>query len=232
MTRAKIDLTMFDVVEYPSEFPYPGVLKSRSAADVAAILDDARTFFTAPGSMPEGVAGFGWWPVVDETDFLGPMETYGDPVLTVDQFGRRVSLVRPIIAPSVGDLAAYYDRLESELHQQIDTDAEARRLDFITAGAGQSQTYALKLAEAEAINNGAVPTAAAHPFIWKEAQALGKSAAVRAVEIVATRNAWVAVGSDIEAARQSAQAAVTAAKGDELQMKVAAAVDWAAIGGA
>ena len=62
---------------------------------------------------------------------------------------------------------------------------------------------------------GATPDAAAHPFVVKEAAALGKTAAARAVESVATQAAWFAIGSDIEAARPGATVAVTQAKGNE-----------------
>jgi hypothetical protein len=65
-----------------------------------------------------------------------------------------------------------------------------------------------------------------------QAAALAKTPAIRAAEIMATQAAWFAIGSDIEAARQGAKVTVTAAKGGKVAMETAAAVDWAAIGGA
>lgn len=181
---------------------------------------------------PDGARGFAWWPVVDQSTNLGLLETYGEPVLTVDQAGRRVTSVAPVIAPTADALTAFHDSLERDLHRQIDEAAEGRRLDFITPGAGQSATYDAKSREASVIVAGATPTEADHPFVWREAQALGKTASDRAAEIVATAAAWIAVGSVIEATRQGAKAAVTAAKGDKTAMETAAAVDWTAIGGA
>ena len=81
-----------------------------------------------------------------------------------------------------------------------------------------------------AINAGAAPSAANHPFVWKEAAALGLTAVARAVEITAKRDVWLAIGSEIEAARQGAKKAVTTAKGDKDAMEAAAVVDWAVVG--
>lgn len=262
MSYVKINLTTFEIVENPSQFPRPGMLKSRSAQDRAAIHDDPGGFLgasrevdtlvryddvtTPDGTVtgktpiyekamadpcPAGLRGFGWWPVVDQTPPLGFMDSHGAVAFTVDKANRRVIQAAPVIAPSAEVLADGFNQIERDLHRVIDAAAEQRRLDFITAGDGQAATYSVKLAEAVAIAAGATPSAAAHPFVWKEAAALGKSAADRAAEIVATSQAWFAIGSDIEAARQGAKVAVGAAKGDRTAMETAAAVDWAAIGG-
>lgn len=181
---------------------------------------------------PEGARGFGWWPVIDQSPPLGLLETHGEPVLTVDPVGRRVVSVAPVIPAPADALSAFHDTLERDLHRRIDEGAERRRLDFITPGAGQSATYDAKAREAAAIIAGATPTEVDHPFVWREAAALGKTPLDRATEIASTAAAWTIVGSTIEASRQGAKVAVSAAKGDKTAMETAAAVDWAAIGGA
>ena len=243
MTLAKIDLSAYDIAELPSRFPYPGVLKGRSPAAVEAILDDPATFFGEPVEIenpdgtvvtsdpcPDGARGFAWWPVVDLSPPLGLLETHGMPEHAVDIEGRRATALAPVIEPSPEALTEAYGRIEIELHRRIDIEAENRRLDFITPGDGQAQTYRLKTIEAEAIVAGAVPSKAAHPFVWKEAGALGVTPEIRASQILAMRDAWASVGSDIEAARQGAKAAVTKAKGNQKSMEAAAVVDWAVMG--
>lgn len=187
---------------------------------------------TLSDPCPEGARGFGWWPEVDQSPALGIGETYGAETLTVDIPNKRWLVTRAINPAPAGAVDAYFDGLEKSLHREIDMAAENRRLDFITPGAGQSATYDVKATEAEAIARGATPDVAVHPFVVKEAAALGKTATARAAEIVATQAAWFAIGSDIEAARQGAKAAVTQAKGNEATMRAAAVVDWSAIGGA
>ena len=185
---------------------------------------------TTSDPCPDGARGFAWWPVFSLSPPLGLLETHGEAVLTVDQTNRRVSTRVPIIAPSADSLAAEYGRIEAELHRRIDIEAENRRLDFITPGDGQAQTYRVKAIEAEAIVAGATPSKTDHPFVWKEAAALDVTPEIRAIEILAMRDAWASIGSDIEAVRQGAKAAVTKAKGNKHSMEAAAAVDWAAVG--
>ena len=243
MTLAKIDLSTFDIVELPSRFPYPGVLKGRSPAEVEVILDGPATFFGDPVEIenpdativtsdpcPDGARGFAWWPVVDLSPPLGLLETQGAPEHSVDIEGRRVSALAPVIPPTGEALAVAYDLIEIELHRRIDSEAENRRLDFITSGDGQAQTYRVKTIEAEAIVAGATPSKTDHPFVWKEADALGVSTEARARAILAKQDAWASIGSDIEAARQGAKAAVSKAKGDKKLMESVAAVDWTTVG--
>lgn len=242
-------------------FPWPGVLKGRSSEDQTAILADAGTFFGAPVEVPaivgeedviengkivgtkpiwgtvpndpcpEGARGFGWWPEVDQSPDLAIGETYGAETLTVDIPNKRWLVTRAVNPAPAWAVDAHFDDLEKALHREIDAAAENRRLDFITPGAGQSATYDIKAVEAAAIVGGATPDAAAHPFVVKEAAALGKTATARAAEILATQVAWFAIGSDIEAARQGAKVAVSNAKGDEAAMRAAATVDWTSVGG-
>ena len=179
---------------------------------------------------PAAFRGVGWWPVTDLSPQLGMLETHGPAVLTVDPINRRVTAMAPVIQPSPEALAEAYDLIEIELHRRIDSEAENRRLDFITPGDGQAQTYRVKALEAEAIVAGATPSKTDHPFVWKEADALGVSTEARARAILAKQDAWASIGSDIEAARQGAKAAVSKAKGDKKLMESAAAVYWTTVG--
>ena len=243
MTLAKIDLSTYDIAELPSRFPYPGVLKGRSSAEVEAILDDPATFFGDPVEIenpdativtsdpcPDGARGFAWWPVVDLSPPLGLLETHGAPEHSVDIESRRVTALAPVIPPTAEALAVAYNLIEIELHRRIDSEAENRRLDFITPGDGQAQTYRVKTIEAEAIVAGTMPSKTDHPFVWKEAEVLGVSIEERANQILAKRDVWASIGSDIEAARQGAKAGVARAKGNNKSMEAAAAVDWGAVG--
>lgn len=184
------------------------------------------------GRCPAEMRGFGWWPVREIAPALGPLETAGEPEYAIDARARRVDAVRAAVPAPPAALAAYFRDLEAALRQRIDEEAEARRLDFLSPGAGQALAYRAKLAEAEAIAAGAAPDPARHPFVRAEAEALGVDPAARAAEIVAAAGAWSAAGAAIEAARHKARAAVAAARGDAAAMEKAAAVDWAAIGGA
>ena len=184
------------------------------------------------GRCPPEMRGFGWWPVRETAPALGPLETPGAPEYAIDARARRVDVVRAAVPAPPAALAAYHRDLEEALRLRIDEEAEARRLDFLSPGAGQALAYRAKLAEAEAIGAGAAPDPARHPFVRAEAEALGVDPAARAAEIVAAAGRWAAAGAAIEAARHKARAAVAAARGDAAAMEKAAAVDWAAIGGA
>ncbi|MGY6215000.1 hypothetical protein ACW73L_07550 [Methylolobus aquaticus] len=96
----------------------------------------------------------------------------------------------------------------------IDAAAEGARLRYITPGAGQAQTYAQKLAQAEAyVAAGAPPDASPWPFIAGEAEALEISPQAAAATIITTAEAWVTVGVAIERTRMAGKRAVTIASG-------------------
>jgi len=109
---------------------------------------------------------------------------------------------------------------------KIDRAAEALRDSYITPGSGQALTYQYKAQEAlawQADHN--APT----PFLAAEAAALGMTLADLVAEVLAQRDAWIAIGSTIEGARRKAKADVTAA-GDFAALAAASAVDWSGVG--
>jgi hypothetical protein len=92
---------------------------------------------------------------------------------------------------------------------EIDAAAERARLRYITPGAGQAQTYQMKLEQAQAYQAaGSPPDATPWPFIAGEAAALGITPSAAANTIIATAAAWVTVGAAIEQARMGGKRAV------------------------
>lgn len=109
--------------------------------------------------------------------------------------------------------------------ERLDTEAEATRQQFITAGSGQAMTYLRKETEAAAFLAGSVaPT----PFLTAEATARGITVAALAAEVSARAAAWSTIGPAIEGARMGAKQAVKAAA-NIAAMHAAAQVDWAAV---
>lgn len=118
------------------------------------------------------------------------------------------------------------DALRTWLAVRIDAEAEKVRLRFLTPGAGQALTYQRKEAEARAW---LVDNSAAVPFLTAEAPARGMTIAALASEVVGLADAWVAVGSAIEALRMGAKADLGVAEkiGHIIE---AARIDWDAVG--
>src|SRR3546814_9368824 len=112
--------------------------------------------------------------------------------------------------------------LRQHLKEKVDEEAEAFRLHFITAGAGQAVTYMRKEMEARAwlADNGA-----ATPMLSAEAAALGVALGDLVAEVIAAADQWVAIGSAIEARRRGAKAAMNGAA-NIAQLVNAAQIDW------
>jgi len=109
---------------------------------------------------------------------------------------------------------------------KVSDDAEALRARFLTPGAGQAMTYVRKEAEARAWTDGA--DEAAFPFLNAEATACGMTVADLAATVIAQADAWVRIGSAIEALRRGAFVAIGEA-GTIEAIETAAAVDWSVI---
>lgn len=111
---------------------------------------------------------------------------------------------------STPDTAIGLSALKSRALIEIDTAAERARLRYITPGAGQAQTYQMKLEQAQAYQSAGSPAdASPWPFIAAESAALAVTPAEAAALIIATRDAWVTVGAAIEQARMGGKRAVT-----------------------
>jgi hypothetical protein len=125
--------------------------------------------------------------------------------------------------------AVLMDRLKSELKRRVDEKAEAERLKYITAGAGQAMTYAQKADEARLCLAAAGPDPEDYPLLAAE---IGITAAtlVGVAQVVAAANSqWLLIGAAIEAARLSGKKAISDAANEEDAQAAAAAVVWPAI---
>jgi hypothetical protein len=119
--------------------------------------------------------------------------------------------------------------------RQVDLEAGAARLRYITEVAGQQVVYVRKRDQAVAYlaavaaDPEADPLPTPGPYIAAEAAALGVTPAVLAEQIVATATAWEdTLSPAIEAARRSGKAAVAAAE-DEAAVDSARAAAVAAL---
>lgn len=114
------------------------------------------------------------------------------------------------------------DPVRQALYQQIDAAAENVRLRFITPGAGQAITYIWKAQEAKAYLQDA---SAETPILTAEAAAVGTTVAALAAEVEAATQAWLNIGTKIEAARRAAKTEVAAAS-NIATMHAASQIDW------
>src|SRR5690625_69854 len=103
----------------------------------------------------------------------------------------------------------FADRSSAERHfiEEVDRLTEASRLRYITPGVGQAMTYEQKHREALAGDG---------PLLQAEAEALDKTVAEVASEVLAAHAAWQVAGAHIEAlrlkAKQDVRGANTAAE--------------------
>lgn len=115
---------------------------------------------------------------------------------------------------------------KTAIKRQIDANAEAERLRYITPGEGQALTYSRKVEEAKramAENN---PESANYPML---AASLGIDGdTLKAVaEVVLTMDAqWAIIGSQIEHTRLAAKQAVEAAEDEAAARAIVDAIVW------
>lgn len=103
----------------------------------------------------------------------------------------------------------YVQRTKDLLRAGASRIAEDVRNQFLTPGSGQAITYTRKEAEARAWSSGADP--AGFPFLAAEAAATNTPLAELVAVVIAQADAWVAVGSAIEARRRGLLVAIDAA---------------------
>lgn len=115
--------------------------------------------------------------------------------------------------------------IKEHLAAQIDAEAEAFRLRFITPGAGQAITYLRKEQEAAAY---LADSGASVPLLEAEAAVTGVTVTALAAEVAAASAQWLIIGTAIEARRRQAKIAVQAAT-NVAEAHAAAIVDWAAL---
>lgn len=111
----------------------------------------------------------------------------------------------PVASVPVPDLGT----LKTNLTTRIDADAEAARLQFVTAGAGQAMTYQAKAAEATACLADASPSPASYPLLAAEVGITAETLSEVAGVVNAAYQQWLTIGAAIEAARLGGKKAVT-----------------------
>lgn len=132
------------------------------------------------------------------------------------------------------DLGPPLAAVKQRLLQQVDADAEAARLQFITPGAGQALEYEATERQARAYLAAGSPEpfdAAAYPFIEAERQAvlaatgMLPSPADIVTSVIASADGWMTVGAEIKRLRRAAKMAIEAAE-SVAAARAAAAVAW------
>lgn len=125
------------------------------------------------------------------------------------------------------DLGPTIDTLKLTLTAQVDADAEAARLLWITAGSGQALTYEQKRIEAERMATDPAPQPDAYPLLAAEVGITADTLAAVGALVRARAAAWTAIAAQIESLRLQAKAAVMAAT-NAAEARAAAAVTWPA----
>jgi len=119
-----------------------------------------------------------------------------------------------VIAKTIITIDLVIDLQEERLmaNRRIDNIAENARLRYITGGAGQSMIYQEKAKQADAYVAAGYPADTTnYPMIQSESNATGNNTTDAADGIIAQRDTWLIIGAEIEEARLTGKAGVTAA---------------------
>lgn len=125
------------------------------------------------------------------------------------------------------DLGPTIDTLRLTLTAQVDAQAEAARLLWITPGSGQALTYEQKRIEAERMATDPAPQPEAYPMLAAEVGITAATLSAVGALVRARAAAWTAIAAQIESLRLQAKAAVMAAN-NAAEARAAAAVQWPA----
>ncbi len=149
---------------------------------------------------------------------------YADDTLVVpDEHGAGIMA---LLADEATLAAKHLAAVKSQCKLLIDKEAEAERLRYITAGAGQAITYQRKAEEARACLAAADPLPADYPMLAAEI-GITADTLIGVAEVVNAANAaWLAIGAEIEAARLGVKVAIDAASTAEEARAAADAVAW------
>lgn len=118
--------------------------------------------------------------------------------------------------------------LKASLKARLDADAEAERLRYITAGAGQAMTYQQKAAEAAACLADPEPDPADYPLLAAEIGITAETLAGVATVVHGQHQAWRVIGGLIEGARLNGKKEIDAAPTAEAAQAAFDAVEWPA----
>ena len=111
----------------------------------------------------------------------------------------------PVVAPTL-------DELRAAAGAAVDSRAENVRLRYITGGAGQASTYIEKASQADSFKAAGYPAGAVPPMVQAEADATGQTPQQAADLILATRDAWLVKGAQIERERRRGKVDIDAAR--------------------
>lgn len=124
--------------------------------------------------------------------------------------------------------------VKAEFRAQVDHDAEAQRLLYITSGAGMAMTYSEKKEQALAVldtgseaanalaNNGAAEYPLLAASVGVEASSLYEAAEL----VMSSYEAWVAIGGAIESKRLTAKKAINDASDVQAVKAAYEAIQW------
>lgn len=118
--------------------------------------------------------------------------------------------------------------LKASLKARLDADAEAERLHYITAGAGQVMTYQQKAAEAAACLADPDADQADYPLLAAEIGITAETLAGVATVVHGQHQAWRVIGGLIEGARLNGKKEIDAAPTAEAAQAAFDAVEWPA----
>jgi len=142
-------------------------------------------------------------PSIELTD-----EAYDDYLKNSDL--RQIDVITKTIITI--DLVIDLNEEKEQANRRIDNVAENARLRYITGGAGQAMIYQEKAKQADAYAAAGYPVVTTdYPMIQSEANATGTNTTAAADGIIAARNTWLIVGAEIEEARLTGKAGVSAA---------------------
>jgi hypothetical protein len=128
------------------------------------------------------------------------------------------------VAPSAADLAT----VKAWITLQVDSEAEAQRLKYITGGSGQAMTYAEKAAQAKAVLAATDPQPADYPLLAAEIGITATTLLDVAAVVDTAYRQWLTIGGMIEACRLSAKKEIGAAVTAEAAHAAFAALSWPA----
>lgn len=111
------------------------------------------------------------------------------------------------------------------LKKQIDDEAEAARLRYITGGAGQAMTYQQKAAEAVVLLADVDPQPEDYPLLAAEIGITAATLLGVAQVVFEAHQGWRQIGAQIEALRLNGKAGVNAAETIE-EAQIAARIVW------
>lgn len=160
-----------------------------------------------PGySLPAGMIAREYVPGVRHTLYDGISQHAGPlPWAEGDAY---IANVATYVARVSGPLTLVDAKLAA--YRAIDDAAGAARARYLTISYGQEATYLLKAADAEKYRDAGYPDVSINQYPWVKAKARSTAATPGATEyqgaadeILATRDAWLTIGTEIERLREA-----------------------------